>query len=60
MVMLSDFQSRNFGVRPDIIGDVIPKNVREIEESLNENKVCLAAALARARVRAYFCFSEKL
>ena len=48
--MLVDFQSREFSSRPDVIGDTVPDYLQEIEKNLHENKVSLAAALARCRV----------
>lgn len=51
MVMFADFQYRNFASRPDVIGDVVPHNLRQIEAALKKNKIAIAAALARCRVR---------
>jgi len=51
MVMLSDFQNRNFTVRPTVIDDEVPDIVKEVENTLIESKVALAAALAKLRVK---------
>lgn len=54
MVMLSDFQNRNFTVRPTVIDDEVPDILKEVENTLIESKVALAAALAKLRVSSLF------
>uniref|UniRef100_F6RXF3 SAM-dependent MTase RsmB/NOP-type domain-containing protein n=1 Tax=Ciona intestinalis TaxID=7719 RepID=F6RXF3_CIOIN len=51
VVMLFDFQNRKWTPRCQIIGDVISRDVVEVEQNLMGHRIRLAAALARCRVK---------